>query len=461
MSELADTLLPDREWTKLLTLMSEGRLIPIIGPELLSIPTESGSTALLYDIWGQKLAELKEINVAQTIEETPLLYRVTNDLNSRMSFSDLAFDIHEVICKDNTPTPSLSQLAEITDFSIYVTTTIDHLMEEALSIARRPQKPHVIAFTGSGRKEDNDVPNGFEPKPGQQPTLFHLFGKTNRTGGDRFAATEDDLIEFSWSLIDNEYSPIHLYEFFQNKTLLLLGCNFPDWLDRFFIHALTRKHEISLKYVSEKRMVGLEHFLERKRAAKPIYQSPVAFVAELHRRWLESQGQQPSISEINMETNMSSKHGIVFISYPREDKAIALVIKSKLEAAEIDTWMDESDLEPGDEFNRVIEDKIDKASFFLALISHSLALEGMDRPGRFVLKEWKWAVETNKSRHENANFLLPLVIDDTQPNASYVDPPFNKINWKEFKNGSLPEDFIAFLRNGIRHYRDPSSTRML
>lgn len=455
MNELADTLLPDREWTKLLNLMSEGRLIPVIGPELLSISTESSSTALLYDIWGQKLAELKEINVAQTIEETPLLYRVTNDLNSHMSFSDLAFDIHEVICKDNKPTPSLNQLAEITDFSIYVTTTIDHLMEEALRVARKNQKSRVIAFTGSGRKEDNDLPSDF--KPGQQPTLFHLFGKTNCTGGDRFAATEDDLIEFSWSLIDNEYSPKHLYDFFQNKTLLLLGCNFPDWLDRFFIHALTRKHEISLKYVSEKRMVGLEHFLERKRAAKPIYQSPVAFVAELHRRWLESQGQQPSISE----TSNSSKHGIVFISYPREDKAIALVIKSQLEAAGIDTWMDENDLEPGDEFKRVIKDNIDKASFFLALISHSLALEGMDRLGRFVLKEWKWAEEVNESRHKNDNFLLPLVIDDTQPNASYVDPPFCDLHWKEFKGVSLPDGFIDFLKKGIRRYRSQSSGGML
>ena len=459
MNELADILLPEHEWNRLLSLMKAGQLIPVIGPELLSIPTESGSIALLYDIWGQKLAELKDISVEQTIEESPLLYRITNTLRRDMTFSELAFDIHEVICKDHTPTASLNQLAEITDFSIYVTTTIDHLMEEALSNARS-QKPHVIAFTGSGRKEDNDVANGFEPKPGQQSTLFHLFGKTNCTGGDRFAATEDDLIEFSWSLIDNEYSPLHLYDSFEKKTLLLLGCNFPDWLDRFFIHALTRKHEISLKYVSEKRMVGLEHFLERKRWKNPIiYQSPVTFVAELHRRWLETQKPQPSKSV--SEINMSSKHGSVFISYPREDTAIARDIKSQLDAAGIDSYMDESDLEPGDEFNRVIKNKIEEASFFLALISHSLALEGKDHPGRFVLREWKWAEKENERRHKTDNFLLPLVIDDTQPKAYYVDSPFSDMNWKEFKNGSLPEGFIAFLKKGIQHYRDPSSGRML
>ena len=119
--------------------------------------------------------------------------------------------------------------------------------------------------------------------------------------------------------------------------------------------------------------------------------------------------------------------------------------------------MDENDLEPGDEFQRVIRNNIDKASFFLALISRSLAIEGLDSPGRFVLREWKWAEKANESRHINENFLLPLVIDDTQPNASYVDPPLCDLHWKEFKNGSLPEGFIDFLKKGIRRYRSQSS----
>jgi len=449
----AAPILPEREWDKLLSLMRKGELIPVIGPELMCIPRGAEPAARLYDLWGMALAEQRGIEVPTADAETPFLYRVANRLsvNPDIPLGDLEYDIHDVICNSTWPVPAaLLQLAEISDFPLYLTTTIDHLLETALLRDRGEQWPaEVIAFKGGGSAVDTDLPGGF--RPGPRPTIFYLFGRSC-TDRDGFAATEDALIEFSWALIDQDYAPKNLYDFLRNKTLLLLGCNFPDWLDRFFIHALTRRPEarIVVMYVSECHMTGLYDFLRRKKekARPPVTQSPVAFVAELHRRWRLSQGFRPPPG--------GGKPGAVFISYAREDLAIARAIRAQLEAAYIDTWMDESGLEPGEEFKPVIRENIEKASFFLALISKSLDLEGTERLGRFVLREWKWAEDAALERHTDDCFLQPVVLDDTPPGAAFIDHPFRGLavkNWTTLVDGILPPQLIDVLKRGIRRFR--------
>ena len=450
---LPATPLLDREWDRLLNLMRKGELIPVVGPELMCVPCGSQPSARLYDLWGKALAEQRGIEAPTGDEETPLLYRIANRLsvNPDIPLGDLEYDINDVVCNSAWPVPvSLLQLAEISDFPLYLTTTIDHLLETALLRVRGEEyPPHVIAFNCGGRTVDTDLPGGFIPS--QRPTIFYFFGRTC-TDREGFAATEDALIEFSWALLDRNYAPINLYDFLRNKTLLLLGCNFPDWLDRFFIHALMRNPDagIVVMYVSEYRMAGLYDFLRRKKekARPPVIQSPVAFVAELHRRWRKSQGYRPQPG--------TSKPGAVFISYAREDLKFAKAIKAQLEAAYIDTWMDESGLEPGEEFKPVIRENIEKASFFLALISKSLDLEGTDRPGRFVLREWKWAEETAQERNTAHGYLQAVVIDDTLPNAPFIDRPFHNLTEKNctfLKDGALPPHFIDFVKQGIRRFR--------
>lgn len=452
--------LTERDWDKLLTLMADGRVVPVIGPELLCLPANGGPSARLYDIWGQALAQQREIEVPPGPAEIPVLYRVANHLSVQQSApGDLEYDVNRVIRGQRWPLPeSLRQLAEVHDFPLIVTTTIDHLMEDAIAEDRGPLvSPLEIVFTRDGNAVSNDLPKDFVP--GERPTVFHLFGATCNDPG-KFAATEDMLLEFSWALIDHDCAPKRLYDFLRGKTLLLLGCDFPDWLERFFIHALTRQLDarIAVWYVSGGRLGGLHDYLQRRNAHLLPPQSPVDFVGELYRRW-QARRQPAAKSPVRGRSKRppsESKYGAVFISYARENRAAAQAIRTQLEDANIDTWMDESGLEPGAEFQSVIHDNIGKASFFVALISRALDLDHSDRLGRFVLKEWKWAEDASLERRKNDNFLQPVVVDDTPPGAGFVETPFRDLQWTPLRAGKLPRDFITSLTRGIRRFRHAS-----
>lgn len=454
------SLLPDREWDKLLTLIGDGRVVPVIGPELLCIPWEEKPTVRLYDLWGQALALQSGIVETSGPEETPLLYKVANRLsvNADMQPGDLEYEVDGIVGRQRWPLPeSLRLLADIRDFSLYVTTTIDHLMSVAIRAVREAHEaPLQIVFKRGGKEDIIDLPVAFDPA--DRPVVFHLFGATCRDPNG-FAATEDALIEFSWALIDQAYAPKRLYDFLGGKTLLLLGCDFPDWLARFFIHALTRRPnaQIAVVYVSGCRPSGLHDFLRRKKARLLPPQSPVDFVAELHRRWLARQQAAPTQRVAGQKGPVpvpgEAKPGAVFISYAREDRAAAVAIRAQLEAAKIDTWMDESGLEPGAEYQDVIRENIGKASFFVAIVSRALDLDGSGRLGRFLLREWTWAEKANEARRKDDHFFQPVVVDDTPPGASFIDLRFRELHWTRLRDGKLPPEFIDHLRQGIRRSR--------
>lgn len=55
------SVVPERDWEKLLTLIKDGHIVPVIEPELLCVPWKGDPAARLYDIWGEALAERRNI----------------------------------------------------------------------------------------------------------------------------------------------------------------------------------------------------------------------------------------------------------------------------------------------------------------------------------------------------------------------------------------------------------------
>lgn len=446
--------LSPREWDKLSNIVNDARVVPVIGPELLQSQDNGHSPESMYALWGRILAQESNLPEPDT-SFSPALYEVTNRLSQTKTGNDLAYDIEDVIQNRDWPLPpTLKKLAAISSFPLYVTTTIDRLLKSALEVdpVRGRNKVQEIAFTPRGEKRCIDLPEDFEYA--ENPAVFHLFGAVKKA--DTFAKTEDDLIVFSWSLIDKEYAPVRLYDYLRERTLLLLGCDFPDWLGRFFIYALNAGRQegmLDIYYVSEHCDSGLADFLRRKRA-KVIRQSPVAFVEQLHRKWESRRGEMLSsqAGPANKQPAPSAlKSGAVFLSYASEDRETVDRIRTQLEQSNIDTWMDERALEPGDEFQAVIQENIRNASFFVAVISRSLSRD--DKLHRFLFREWKWAEDANLDRRKDERYLQALVIDNTPAGAKFVDAPYRDLHWTQYRDGRLPDNFIALLSKGIRHYR--------
>ena len=445
--------LSEKDWDKLTNLVLEGCVVPVVGRELL-VSQDQGQEQELYNLWGRALAEQAGLAIPEG-EPAPTLYEVTNEISQNENPGSLAYDIDAVIRRGTWPMPeAVRKLAEIKSFSLYVTTTIDHQLKGALEQARRltGQTIEEIRFMPHGMKSRIDLPADFADA--HRLGVFYLFGASSPVEGT-FAKTEDDLIEFSWSLLDEQYAPAKLYDYLQQKTVLLLGCSFPDWLGRFLFRALQRdRRDINIYYVSAHCDAGLTEYLKRRHATKVVtMQSPASFVEELHQRW-QGRYRPAGFQDESPEAPCAPpefKNGAVFLSYASEDRPMVREIRDQLEAANIDTWMDERGLEPGEEFQRTIRENIRNASFFIAIISRSLDRYGSR--GRYLWKEWKCAKEASEERHEADRYLQPVAIDDTPPTASFVDSPFRDLHWTRLQDGQLPPAFLDSLRRGIRNYR--------
>ena len=445
----------EQAWDKLVNLVLEGCVIPVLGPELLVVP-ENGAPARLYDLWGSALAEQAQIARPASARRWTF-YDVANLLSQRENAGEVAYDIDDVVRRRPWPIPaSLKSLARIQDFSLYITTTVDHLTFQALTEARQETAVEQIKFTPRGVKSAVDLPNHFHHD--RTPGVYHLFGATSPTDGT-FAKTEDDLIEFSWSLLDQQYAPENLYDYLQKKTVLLLGCSLPDWLGRFFIHAINgrrNQENINMYYVSLNCEPGLTEYLNRRKAKVVTSISPIDFAEQLYTRWqARSQRNASGATAGPAAATTDFKTGAVFLSYASEDRAKVRAIRDELEANNIDTWMDERELptDPGNEYLLTIRENIRKAAFFVPIISRALDRTG---PGpRFVWREWRMAEDASMERRKEDRYLQPLVVDDTPSGAAFVESPYRDLQWTRLREGRVPPEFVDTLSRGIRNYRRP------
>ena len=74
----------------------------------------------------------------------------------------------------------------------------------------------------------------------ETPAIFHLFGTISTIPGTS-VVTEDDFLKFLHCLQDTQTRPENLKEYLKlenNKYILTLGCDIPDWTFRFLLYSL-------------------------------------------------------------------------------------------------------------------------------------------------------------------------------------------------------------------------------
>ncbi|MEM6279119.1 MAG: toll/interleukin-1 receptor domain-containing protein, partial [Verrucomicrobiota bacterium] len=375
-------------WSKLIRLIRHGQVIPVIGPELITIEDpETGEMGPLQRFLAPRLAT--RLGVPSRSPFTGLNEVVRSHLLNGGNRSDVYDEIRELLDElDSPPSEALRQLAGMEGFRLFITSGFDSQVARALTEERPGFSPesHTIRFHPSAPV---DLPASLD-----ETRLFHILGDYN-TYPD-FALWEEDHMEFVCGLLESRDTLRHLFHYLKNRTLLLLGAPASDWIVRFLLRA-ARQERLSDRaggatgeYFSDRCEILEEplvfYFDKLVRATRVVDGSPLEFVSELAQRWAQKSGKGSSDDSFLEQMPSTMPKGSVFISYASDDRAAALSIAKSLDEAGIPVWIDKGRLQAGDNYETSLEAAVKfQSSFFISLISE--ATEADKDRSRYVHKE--------------------------------------------------------------------------
>ncbi|NML15895.1 toll/interleukin-1 receptor domain-containing protein [Azohydromonas caseinilytica] len=420
-------------WRRLLSQIRDGMVVPVVGPQLLV--GRDGEPSLQARV-ARRLLQMHEGEPGAEDPDAPLpplreLHEAVSRLKPHASLQDLYGDVHaalqELTAGDDEAVvpPPLRQLAQISDFRLLVTLTPDDLL--ARSLRRRCAVNEIVHSPRLPTSEGRDLLPDWLNRPGEVHLLY-LFGKSRPA--PMFALHDEDVLEYAHNLIARGgHVPGAFLGELQERSLLLLGCSFPDWLGRFFLR-VTNKSRLSEKAKREwlieepQPEAALTGFLRSySRDTEVLSQVPPAqFVAELHRRWSAEQAARPAAAAAGTPAGAAPPpRPLFFISYSRATdlpRAQALFeALLKVGVAEGEIWFDRRNIEPGHDFAQRIEDGIRGCRYFLPLLSEA----ALAREEAFVFREWRAADDRRQGM--NRPFLFPVIVDeDYEPERYGVDP---------------------------------------
>jgi hypothetical protein len=264
------------DWDPLIELISQGGVIPIVGPDLITVESD-GKAVPLYALLAARLAARLKLNgeagqlatlnqvAACHLERGGDLERVYSSLKAVMpADADLA-----------VPEP-LSKLARITPLKLFVSTTFDNLLERAINAERFDGRPEtrVIAYS---YQHPCDLPCPLQEL--KTATVFQLMGRLSAVAYE-YAVTEEDMLEFLHSLQSGGRSPNNLFDELNRNHVVIIGSGFSDWLARFFIR-LAKNDRLWMAHgattIADQRALDdsalldfLRHYSKRTRCSRPV-----------------------------------------------------------------------------------------------------------------------------------------------------------------------------------------------
>jgi hypothetical protein len=439
------TSLDEDAWDDLLNFIEERRVIPIVGPGLLTVETESGPR-LLYDWLAEKLAAKLGVDTAQLPVPHTLNDVVCWFLSARGRREDTYTRLRSVLRDANfAPPKALRQLAEITDFDLFITATFDSLLESAINTERfgGAQSTEVISYTPN---RVADLPS--EREQLQRPVVYHLLGRCSAS--PTYVVSDEDLLEFVCALQSEHLTPEKLFYELEHNHLLIIGSDFSNWLARLFLRMAKRRR------LSDPRDVGevladdhtggderLMSFLQQVSVRTRVHSGAAQFVDELHRRW-SARRRPAQVIPMNpapqrfLPPEREMPDQAVFISYAREDLAAVQKLKAAFDAAGIKTWFDMDRLEGGDDYDRKIQKNIARCSYFIPVVSAATER----RLEAYFRREWSYALDRTRNMADEAIFVLPVCIDATDPRGARVPDKFKALHIMQLPGGEPSPEFV-------------------
>ena len=453
MSAVLSTAEEDRLWSQLIRFVRDGALVPITGPELLDVPGSGAKPKNFYALVAEEVAQRLGLEAPQHTGARALNEVACSFLaDGRNQSEDLYPEVKEIVqrLEQSVPIPEALESLAAMPIKLFVTTSFDSLLVRAIE-HRQPRwagRVRQIEYSPV-RKSDLDSTQLSDGPP----VVFHLFGRASSM--PEYAVTEEDVLEFMHALQSEERRPEKLFRLLQQSNLLIVGCGFADWLARFFLRLGTRDRLIAARGKTDwlvdqassnpEFVAFLDHFSRRTRYF-PL--GPVEFVRRLAEKLPADLASAPAprAQVVRRDTARDILEGAVFLSYASEDRALVERIHQALDAHGIDCWFDREQLIGGDDWESKIIRNVAACSLFVPILSrHTLTPQD-----RFFRHEWDEAFKRSIGFPANARFLIPVAVDDIQPNDPALPLDLNRKNWERVPGGEVTQAFLDLIERAFQ-----------
>lgn len=421
------------DWDELLDFISDKQLTPVMGKEIykfkkedLLIPIDqylSNQILIAYQVTDQPDLSLSKAVDYLLIEKRVKMMDIIRKL--KLMVKDIHFEF-----------PLLTEFFGISDLNYFINTAVYNNLLESNLTKERNATPTSINFSINEPFSDSD-----DLERLKQPFVFNVFGSLLNTVDP--ALSEEDMLEYTGCFKEKMNNAINLTNALKNKNLLFLGCAFPNWVVRFILRLLsnepmhdwgTKRTIVVVNDPSELRDVQF-NFLKNYDVS--TYEgSTNEFVEELSRQW-------------HQRNHSNVKNKMVFLSYTVKDKDAVENLKKAIESINnVSCWYDNREIIAGDDFKLEIAKNIKAADLFIPLISENSL---MHKDG-YVQIEWFTAENVNTFRKIDGRtdkYLMPIVIDETNPYNENVPKYFSELSIGKVPLGNPAPEFINQIRDTL------------
>ncbi|HEY5465212.1 MAG TPA: toll/interleukin-1 receptor domain-containing protein [Hanamia sp.] len=421
------------DWDELLDFISDRQLTPILGKEMYKFIEND----LLIPIDEYLSKQMLESYTVTGQPDLPLSQAVDYLFNEkRIKMMDITRKLKSFVREINFEFPLLKQFLGIKDLNYFINTAVYNNVLESNLTKIRNENATSINFSINEPFSDCD-----DLERLKEPFVFNVFGSLLNTVDP--ALSEEDMLEYTGYFKEKIKNATNIINALKNKNLLFLGCAFPDWMVRFILRLLsnepmhdwgTKRTVIVVNDPSDLRKIQY-NFLKNYDVS--TYEGNTSdFVKELSMRW---QKKNP----------LTVKNKMVFLSYTVKDKDAVENLKKAIEGIDhVTCWYDNREIVAGDDFKTEIAKNIKSADLFIPLISANSLLH---KDG-YVQLEWFTADNVNTFRKIDGRtdkYLMPVVIDDTDPYDNNVPKYFSELSIGKVPLGNPGQEFINQVRETL------------
>jgi hypothetical protein len=228
--------LTDEFWKTLLDEIHRRQVVPVVGPEIVTVPDLDGKPQPLYLHLASGLAS--RLGIADDLDKTKTINRVVCEYLLRGGAGVSVYDELRTLVESShaSPPPALCELASIPDFELFISMTFDPLIVRALETVRHgfhACRPGTDCDLSRATVLDFHYNAPVDIPAGSGTRVYYLLGSVE-TYPD-FAVWEEDYLEFICGLLEHEDDLKNLFRALRHRNLLLLGSPFSDWVVRFFL----------------------------------------------------------------------------------------------------------------------------------------------------------------------------------------------------------------------------------